>query len=205
MPKLLRINSSSRFHGSYTNSIADHATSLWRTANPGAEIITRNVADGSIPLITQQTIEGFYATNDTMTDELLQAIALSDQLIAELKSADLLLICAPIYNFSVPAALKTWIDQIVRVGHTFSYEDGEFKGLITNTRAIVINAYGAEGYLNGEPFSGANFLQPYLEFLLPFLGIEDTRFVALQGTTGDPVTIASNVSAAKAEITKLMV
>jgi FMN-dependent NADH-azoreductase len=80
-----------------------------------------------------------------------------------------------------------------------SYEDGAFQGLAKTRRAVVICAYGAEGYLEGQPFSAANFVEPYLKFLLAFLGIEDIRFISVQGTTGDAQTVASRIDTAKQE------
>ncbi|MET1416102.1 NAD(P)H-dependent oxidoreductase [Roseibium sp. HPY-6] len=199
MTLLLRINSSSRQSGSHSTAVADHFETCFREKHPGCRVISRHVADGSIPLISQQTIEGFYTAPTDMTDGLREATALSNTLISELQQADTLLITAPIYNFSVPAALKAWIDQIVRMGHTFSYEDGSFQGLAKTRRAVVVCAYGAEGYLEGQPFAVANFVEPYLKFLLTFLGIEDIRFISVQGTTGDAETVAERIAAAKQE------
>lgn len=199
MTLLLRINSSSRKTGSHSAAVADHFEACFRQRHPGCRVITRHVADGSIPIISQKTIEGFYTPPEAMSAELLEATSLSDELISELQEADTLLIAAPIYNFTVPAALKAWIDQVVRIGHTFAYEDGRFSGLARTRRAVVVCAYGAEGYLDGQPFAAANFVEPYLRFLLSFLGIRDIRFIAVQGTTADPKTVAAHVDAAKLE------
>jgi len=199
MTLLLRINSSSRRDGSHSAAIADHFETCFREKHADCRVITRQVADGSIPLIGQKTIEGFYFPEKDLPPELKQATALSDTLIAELQEADTLLIAAPIYNFSIPAALKAWIDQIVRVGHTFSFDGNSFNGLVRTKRAVVVNTFGAEGYLEGQPFEAANFVQPYLKFLLSFLGIEDIRFISAQGTVADPMMAATRVEAAKEE------
>lgn len=190
MTRLLRIDSSSRREGSHSREIGDHIEMLWRRANPTGTVRRRDVADGSIPFISQPTIDGFYTAPEAMTPPLRTATALSDRLIAELQEAETLLVTAPIYNFGPPAALKAWIDLIVRMGHTFAYEDGNFRGLTRTRRAIVVCAYGAEGYLDGQPFAAANFLQPYLSFLFSFLGIEEVRFVSVQATTADDRTVA---------------
>lgn len=199
MTLLLRINSSSRHIGSHSTAVADHFETCFREKHADCHVITRHVADGSIPIISQKTIEGFYTPPEAMSAELSEATALSDKLIEELQNADTLLITAPIYNFSVPAALKVWIDQVVRMGHTFAYENGAFQGLAKARRAVVVCTYGAEGYLEGQPFAAANFVEPYLKFLLSFLGINDIRFISVQGTTADPVTVQANIDAAKAE------
>ena len=182
MIQLLRINSSSRLEGSHSTAIADTFEAAFRQKQPGCRVVTRNVADGSIPIIGQKTIEGFYAPQDTLPAELKEATALSDELIGELQAADTLLLAVPIYNFSIPAALKAWVDQVTRIGHTFSMSETGFRGLLKTRRAVVVCAYGAEGYLSDEPFAVANFVQPYLKFLLSFLGIADVEFVHVQGT-----------------------
>lgn len=199
MTILLRINSSSRHIGSHSAAVADHFEACFREKNPHCQVITRQVSDGSIPIISQKTIEGFYTPTEAMSEDLVEATALSDALISELHEADTLLITAPIYNFSVPAALKAWIDQVVRMGHTFAYENGSFQGLARTRRAVVVVTYGAEGYLEGQPFAAANFVEPYLRFLLSFLGINDIRFISVQGTTADAATVQANVDAAKTE------
>lgn len=203
MTQLLRINSSSRLKDSHSAAVADVFEAEFRRKHPGCNVITRNVADGSIPFIAQNTIEGFYAPQDTLTDELRSATALSDELIAEIQGSDTLLLAVPIYNFSIPAALKAWIDQIMRIGHTFSMDQTGFKGLVKAKRAIVVCTYGSEGYLQEEPFAAANFLEPYLKFLFAFLGVETVEFVPVQGTaTAGPEVFAERLEAAKGEARK---
>ena len=121
-------------------------------------------------------------------------------LIAELQSADTVLLAVPIYNFTIPAALKAWIDQIMRIGHTFSMDETGFKGLVRAQRVVIVCAYGSEGYLPEEPFAAANFLEPYLKFLFAFLGVENIDFVHVQGTaTAGQEVFADRLDTAKAE------
>lgn len=201
MSTLLRIDSSARINGSHSSRLADLAEERWLEANPGGRILRRHVGAETIPVLSQETITGFYAASDEMTDELKQATSISDALIGELHSADTLLLAVPIYNFGVPAALKCWIDQVTRMGQTFAYEDGSFKGLLTIQRAIVICAYGSEGYLPGQSFEQANFLEPYLRFLLSFLGINEIDIINVQATTADDATVAAHLAGARADIT----
>lgn len=98
------------------------------------------------------------------------------------------------YNFSVPSALKAWIDQIVRIGRTFAYDGTNFTGLVTIKRAYVICAYGAGGYTDGGGFASFNFLEPYLKGLLSFLGITEIQFFNLQATTGDESMVIENTN-----------
>lgn len=203
MPHLLRIDSSSRHAGSHSRALADAAEAAWRASNPAGTVTNRDVTDGTIPVIAQDTITGFYTAPEVMTPELRAATALSDRLIAEVQAADVLLISAPIYNFGVPAALKLWIDQVVRIGHTFSYDGSAFAGLARADRAILCCAYGASGYAEGQPFAAANFVNPYLTFLMGFLGIEDVRTVTVEATTAEAATVRAATDAALVDAARI--
>lgn len=203
MPKLLRIDASPRVAGSHSRTLGDQAEQNWRELNPLGEVVTRDVSTPDIPPISAETITGFYTPAEAMTPELKAATALSDNLIAELQSADCLLLTVPMYNFGVPAGLKAWIDQITRIGHTFAYENGAFSGLVKTQRAIVICAYGADGYASGGPMASADFVKPYLQFLLGFLGVEEVEFVTVEATTSDEETVAERMKAATSSVQSL--
>ncbi len=200
MPHLLRINSSARRAGSVSRDLGDKFEAAWRARGAGFSVAQRDLADGSVPQISQATIAGFYTAPSDMTAELRAATALSDTLIAELKAADELLITVPMYNFTVPAALKAWIDQIVRINHTFSYDGQRFQGLLTARRAIVISAYGAGGYLGG-PLAPADYCVAYLKFLLGFLGITNVEHIGVEATTGEVAGLTRQLDQASGRIT----
>jgi len=200
MKTILRVDTSSRTTGSQSRALGDYFESAWVKRNPGDRIVRRDVAENPIPHITSQTIAGFYTPDDQLTGELRSVTVLSDRLIDELRAADVLLLTVPIYNFSIPSALKAWIDQIVRIGRTFSYDGKNFTGLVTGKRAYVICAYGAGGYLGNGPLAAYDFLRPYLTLLLNFLGIQDIHFFAVEGTTMDEATVTENAGKVKLEI-----
>lgn len=204
MSTLLRIDSSARLTGSHSRKMGDLFTAEWRAQNPGTNILTRDLARDPIEQIRQETIAGFYTPAEAMTPELVAATALSDQLIAEVQSAELLLITVPLYNFGIPSSLKAWIDQVTRIGQTFSYDGSSFSGLVNCDTAVVCATYGASGYEEGGPFRAANFLEPYLGFLLGFLGISTVKFVTLQATTGDEQTVQAGMAQAESDIQNLV-
>lgn len=204
MTQLLRIDASARIQGSYSRDLGDKFQSRWLDRAAGRSVVVRDLGTQPVAQIGQATITGFYAAESEITPALLEATALSDELIAELQSADELLLTVPIYNFSIPASLKCWIDQVVRIRHTFSYDGASFSGLVSADRATVIVTYGASGYLNGGPLSHADFAQPYLAFLLRFLGLSDVRFIGMEATTGELQTISQNTADAEAEICALL-
>lgn len=208
MTTILRIDASSRpgaalaagAEASFSRTLADalleHLTTTF-DAQLGA---VRDLAANPLPAISDATIKGFYTPPEAMNDELRAATALSDMLIAEIEAADILLISTPIYNFSVPAALKAWIDQIVRIGRTFSYEGGEFRGLLEGKRVYVAYAYGAPGYGDGGPLEAYDHMRPYLTMILNFIGIEQVESFAIEGTTGEARAIDAAKAAALASM-----
>jgi FMN-dependent NADH-azoreductase len=200
MNALLRIDASARSTTSITRALGDFFEQAWRDHYPSDHIIRRDVVTDPIAHIAEQTIAGFYTPADQFSDDLRAATALSDRLIAELQAADVLLLTVPMYNFSVPSAFKAWIDHIVRIGHTFTYDGSSFAGLVKSRQAYVVCAYGAGGYLGGGPYAAADFLAPYLGFLLRFLGIQDVHSFAVENTTGNEIALAAAIERTKGEI-----
>ena len=200
MKTILRIDSSARHEGSHSRTLGDYFEKQWLSKNPDAKLLSRDLASRPIEHIQQDTITGFYTPPEQLTDGLIRATALSDELINELQAANTLLITVPLYNFSIPSSLKAWIDQVSRIGHTFSYDGERFQGLVKTKRAYIICAYGSSGYLPGNTLASANFLQPYLQFVLNFLGIQAVHFFSLEGASSDEATIATNVAHVKSTI-----
>ena len=200
MPTLLRIDASSRTLGSLSRDLGDHVERAWLGRHGGGRIVRRDLAEAPLPHIATETIAGFYTDPADMTDALREATALSDRLIDELAGADAVLVTTPMYNFSVPSALKAWVDQVVRIGRTFSYDGESFAGLVTGKPAYLACAFGAAGYGDGEPLASADFVRPYLEFSLGFLGFEHVRSFAVEATTSDELTLARNAESGKADV-----
>lgn len=200
MTTILRIDSSSRTAESHSRALGDHFERAWRARHRGDRFLRRDLAAQPIGHITDTTIAGFYAAAGQLSAAQRAATALSDELIAELQSAQVLLLTVPMYNFSLPSALKAWIDQIVRIGKTFAYDGTKFTGLVTVRHAYIFCAYGAMGYTDGGPYSAFNFVESYLQSLFGFLGIPDVRFFSVQGTTVDVAQVADHLSRTKQHI-----
>jgi FMN-dependent NADH-azoreductase len=201
-PTLLRIDASARHEGSHSRQLGDLVESAWRARHAGGRVLLRDLAAEPLPHIDAATITGYYTPPDQLTPSLRAATALSDRLISELQSAHTLLITSPMYNFSVPSALKAWVDQVVRIGHTFAYEGGAFRGLVTRPRAVLTLSYGAPGYAAG-PMASMDHLQPYLASLLGFLGITQVDVVSVEATTADADTVAAQAAAARRRIDEI--
>src|SRR5215203_3188697 len=173
MPQLLRIDASARKADSHSRAMADAFVTEWKKRNPRGRIVLRDVAETHIPHITEQTIAGYFTPPQHHDRVLKDAVALSDELIEELFVADTILISAPIYNFSVPSALKAWIDHIVRIDKTFAVANGGYVGLLKNRKVHVMATYGAPGYSDPATMGGMDFLKPFIASLFSFLGSPD--------------------------------
>ena len=189
MTQLLRIDASSRNGGSHSRELADAFVAEWRKANPAGRVVVRDVVANPLPHISDATIAGFYTPEAQRDARLKQALALSDELIAELMAADTILVSAPIYNFSVPSALKAWIDHVSRIGVTFAFDGKSFEGLVKGKRVYFALAYG----LPAEP--ATDMLRPYLQLLFGFLGMTEMNFITVEGTVTEQAAQAKSAAA----------
>ena len=188
---ILHIDSSARFSDSASRTlssrIADHLGA--------AQIIRRDTAAEALPQIDEAWITANFTPADLRTDAQKRALALSDTLVGELKAADTIVIGLPVYNFSVPASVKAWIDLIARAGLTFRYGENGPEGLLQGKRAIV--AYASGGVPMGSP---VDFASTYLRQVLGFIGITDVEFIAAEGTAMDAEGALSRATAAIADL-----
>jgi FMN-dependent NADH-azoreductase len=118
-------------------------------------------------------IGGFYIPAEQRTPEQQQALAFSDLLVQELMAADVLVIGAPIYNFGIPASLKSWVDLIARAGLTFKFSEAGPEGLLVGKKAYLVVTSG--GVEVGSPYDLAT---PYLRQVLGFVGITDVEVIS---------------------------
>ena len=166
---ILRIETSVNRENSVTRKLTDRIIS---TLCDG-DVVTRDIATNPLPLIDSSWASARVKPEDERSALDKEALALSDALVAEVQAADTIVIGAPIYNFTIPASLKAWIDLIARVGVTFRYTENGPEGLLQNKRVIVAFASGGTGL-----DSAADFASGYLRFVLGFLGLTDVTFVA---------------------------
>ncbi|HTO02453.1 MAG TPA: NAD(P)H-dependent oxidoreductase [Opitutus sp.] len=173
---LLHLDASPRGGRSRSRHLGRKFAASWKAANPHAMIVTRDIGQEPPPFMSEAWVEGAFTPTDRHSPAAKEAIAISNQYVDELLAADEIVITTPIYNLSLPAALKAWIDQVVRSGRTFQVKDGVFKGLTPAKRVVVIVASGGD-YRLTSPAGGSNFLEPYLRAVFSFIGITTVEFV----------------------------
>jgi FMN-dependent NADH-azoreductase len=179
MPTLLHIDSSP-LDSSISRELTREFVKTWKEKNPNGTVIERNLAANPPKLVDQAWVGAAFTPEGGRTEEQKAALAPSDELIAELQAADEYVIGVAMHNFTVPAALKLWIDQVVRSGKTFSYGANGPEGLVKGKKATILSATGGV-YDVGTPAGALNFFEPYLRAVLGFIGITDVKFVTAGG------------------------
>jgi FMN-dependent NADH-azoreductase len=179
MTTILHISSSARTTGSISREVtADYLTRL-QAADPAAVVVERDVAKSPLPHLTEQVLGAFFTPVESRSAQQITDASLSDTLVAELKAADVIVIGAPMYNFSVTSSLKAWIDHVARAGETFQYTDKGPVGLLTGKKVTVFTARG--GVYSSGPGQAMDFHETYLRAVLGFMGIDDITFVHSEG------------------------
>lgn len=174
MRTLLRIDASVRPTGSHSRSLGDHFQTQWLKAHPDGAIVSRDLAASPIPHLNNTTV-GAFMGNAALAAAAESSVSLSDSLITELKEADDVLVCSPVYNFHAPSTLKAYIDHVVRFGQTITADANGCHGLLTNKTAFIITACG------GIESSPADCLAPFLAKVFRFMGFASAES-ALEGT-----------------------
>jgi FMN-dependent NADH-azoreductase len=181
MPTLLQIDSSP-LSSSVSRELTREFVSNWRIAHPSGQVIVRDLAANPPKPIDQAWIHAAHTPAEGLQAEQKSLLSYSEESIAELVQADEYVIGVAMHNFSIPSVVKLWIDQVVRGGRTFSYggPDGP-KGLLTGKKATILAATGGV-YQAGTPMAGFNFIEPYLNTILGFVGVTDVTFLTAGGT-----------------------
>jgi len=174
MTNLLVVETSPRGDYSISRNMTRRFVAKWRVAHPGGNVTQRDLVETDLPFVTAPWLEAYFTPPEQHSPEMKEALRLSDELVAELLSADHLVIATPVYNYNIPAALKAWVDHIVRKGLTLGF-DGS--GLVTGRKATVLMASGGI-YTEGSPIRDRDIAAQYLRLILNVIGITDLTVVA---------------------------
>lgn len=172
---ILRIDASMRRQKSVSRMLADEMVAALGARKPGITVINRDLAAG-IGIVNAAWIEAERTSEENRTPDQRALLAQSDALVAELQAADDIVIATPIYNFSVPAALKAWIDLICRDKITFAYNNDVARGLLSNKQATVIVTSG--GTVAGNEI---DYATGYIRHILEFIGVLDVTVIDVTG------------------------
>lgn len=197
MSHLLVIKSSPSGPTSVSNLLVNEIVTRHLELDPATIVAERNLDADPLPHLTSMNVDGVRA--HAVTDTEIEARDASDRLIAELMAADIVVIGAPMHNFSVPTTLRAWFDHVLRPQVTFGYSEAGPKGLVTGKKAILALSRGGP-YIEGV----TDHQEPYLRGLLAFIGITDVVVVRAGKTAMGPEAREASIVAAQSAIAGLV-
>ncbi|MBA1196930.1 FMN-dependent NADH-azoreductase [Pseudomonas plecoglossicida] len=198
MSHVLIIESSARQQDSVSRQLTRDFIQQWQAAHPGDQINLRDVAANPLPHLNADLLGGWMKPAEQRSMPEQEAFERSNQLTDELLAADVLVMAAPMYNFTIPSTLKAWLDHVLRAGITFKYTPTGPQGLLQGKRAIVLTARG--GIHAG---AGSDHQEPYLRQAMAFIGIHDVEFIHAEGLNMSGDFHEKGVNQAKARLAAL--
>ena len=199
MCTILLVKSSPRGSQSYSNQVADSVISDLRKNNPNARLIVRDLAQAPPPHIDDDFVAATRSPDGSQTERQRAILATSDALVDELFAADIVVIAAPMINFSVSSTLKSWFDCVARAGRTFRYGEAGPQGLVTGKRVIIVRASG--GIYSGEN-AAFDFQVPWLLGMLG--GMTDVEVIRVEGTALSPQSAEQALVRATAQASEVV-
>ncbi len=180
MPRLLVVNSSGRITRSITRRLTGQFAEHWLASHPEGELIERDVTLQSPTPVHEAWIASAFALPEARVPVMQTVLSESESLLAEIEAADTLVFGVPMYNFGLPAQLKAYFDQIIRVNRSFTFDpeaEKPYQPLLADKPTTVVVSVGDGDLLPGGPMDGLNFLEPHLTTMLEFIGLHSVEFV----------------------------
>jgi len=193
--KLLHIDSSILGAQSATRELGAAIVGNWQRRNPGAQVRYLDLAREPLSHLTGEVLGARSAPADQRNTELLRDVAAGERALEDFLAADVIVVGAPMYNFSIPSQLKAWIDRIAVAGKTFRYTEKGPEGLAKGKKIIIVSARGGI-YSAGAPAAALDFQENYLRGVFGFLGITDIEFVRAEGLNYGPAQREQAMTAA---------
>ena len=205
MTKILHLDASPRSERSHSRRLANQFIRSWQKTHADDVIIYRDLGHQTLPYVTESWVAAAFTPPEKHTPELTKELKLSELLIEELKACDRYVFSIPMYNFSIPAIFKSYIDQITRVNRTFKIgEQGQPIGLIQDKKMLIITARGGS-YQPGTPTADYDFQEPYLRTIFAFMGITDISFIHAENINMGAEARADSLADAEAALEKMVV
>jgi FMN-dependent NADH-azoreductase len=182
MTRLLRVDASARADRSLSRRLGDRFVERWTARFGPLDLVHRDVGRTPPPFISEAWIAAAFAK--TASRQQQELLAPSDALIREVEAADLIVITTPMYNYGMPAALKAWFDQIVRIGKTFTFDlargDRPLQPTLSGKPVVALTSWGEFGFEPDGPNAGGDNLVPHLRFVSKYLGMSEFHHVGIE-------------------------
>lgn len=184
MSTLLRIDASARAERSHTRRMTRTFVETWLRCRPADTVIERNLAKDPPEFVTEPWIASAFTAPERRTPEQRRILEASDQLIGELERSDVIVLGTPMYNYGMPAALKAWFDQVIRIGRTFSFDlargDWPLEPILTGKTLVVLSSRGEFGFAAGGMRAHMNHLDPHIATCAHYLGVSERHLVSIE-------------------------
>jgi FMN-dependent NADH-azoreductase len=189
MKNLLVINASPRDEKSVTRQLTNLFSAKWAEAHPDYTIHHREVGREAIPHVSELWIAAASKPATQRTTDEINELKLSDKFIAEIKAADVIVLGVPMFNWSIPSALKAYLDQVIRANETVKMMPDDpqnpYRGLLKDKKVYLLFSRGNAGYEQGEYYAHMNFQAGYLRTVFNIMGLTDIQEIALNGSAFD--------------------
>jgi FMN-dependent NADH-azoreductase len=183
MTHLLHIDASARGERSLSRKLSRAFIHTWIEADPKAQVIVRDIGANPPPFMTEDWIGAVFTPEEDLTVVQRERIHLSDELIDEIDRADVIVIGSPMYNYGMPAALKAWFDQVIRIGKTFTFDlaRGEFplEPIMSGKTLVILSSRGEFGFGAGGIREKMNHLETHIQTCAHYLGVEQTHVITI--------------------------
>ena len=200
MANILHLDASPRGERSISRQLSEEFVSAWRRLHPHDLLVYRDLGHQPVPHVTEAWIAGAYSPAETHSAASQDAMRVSDALVDEFLAADRYVFGVPMHNFGVPSTFKAYVDQIVRVGRTFT-ADG--KGLVLNKKMLIVTARGGH-YAFGSPSQAFDHQEPWIRTIFGFIGLSDIRFIHAQGMNRGDDARAAGLEEARQQMAELV-
>lgn len=179
--KLLHVDSSINGAVSVSRGLTRQATEQWLAQHPGTEVEYLDLAADTPPHFSADAMGFRRAQQGEPSQAEQRENALSERLVSQFLAADVIVVGAPLYNFSIPSQLKAWIDRLAQAGRTFRYTSAGPEGLAKGKTVIAVLSRGGV-YSNSDIGQAMEHQESYLKTIFGFFGITDIRIVRAEGT-----------------------
>ena len=181
---LLQIDASARTTRSLSRNLTTAFAEHWFNHRPNDTLIRRDVGLNPPPAVSEGWIAAAFTPPEERTPEQQENLKVSDQLLAELEPADLIVIGTPMYNYGMPSTLKAWIDQVIRIGRTFSFDlargDQPISPILTGKTLVILCSSGEGGFESGGAHAAMNHLDPHIVTASRLFGVSEHHVIRIE-------------------------
>jgi FMN-dependent NADH-azoreductase len=196
MPILLHIDSSPRAQ-SASSRLAAVFVRAWKQRNPGGEVIHHNTSLESVPFLDEAAVDAYFTPPSALSPEEKRTLARSDRFVDEVLAADVIALGVPMWNLSIPASLKAWIDMIVREWRTFAFTAEGVVPLVPPGKRVYLFTARGGAYPSGSAFQALDHQEPYLRAILGVIGLTQIEFIHAEHQSEGPEAAAEGLAVAE--------